>query len=376
MILTNITASSFNVIEDDSKLTIDEITINELNLEELTINSCIDYQKIFSEMSNLHTYKDLSNLSKDLFKQENLEKPVKKDYNICPLCEIPCKISDTFIICTKCGMERVYDCHAHDLYSLSIESNYNTINNSYMTFNIVGTNSYNYNRSLLKTCADYSSYRANSNKKEIINKIYQFDGNKPPMNVINETAALFDQIKQADRVYRGDGKLGVIGACLYYISIKHNLTRTPKEIAKIMGIEERFLSQGDRILQELAELSIIEIPINHKPLNDYLNMYMPILGIDSKYKQFVIDIIARAERKHLHIGHDCRLTTKVVGVLYLLTLRVPSLKYIKKDVISAECNFISISTYKKYATLICDNYKVMKKVFKRHSIPMPASFRE
>jgi Transcription factor TFIIB repeat len=344
---------------------------DEIVVDELMIDNHIDYQKIFSEMNNLCTFKDLSKAV-----ENTSEKDIsfKKEYNMCPICKIPCKISDTFIICTQCGVERVYDCHVHDLYSLSIESNYNTANNSFMTFNIVGTNSYNYNRSLLKTCADYSSYRANSNKKEIINKIYQFEGNKPPMNVINETAALFDQIKQAERVYRGDGKLGVIGACLYYVSIKNNLTRSPKEIANIMGIEERFLSQGDRVLQELAELGIIEIPTNYKPLNDYLNMYMPCLGIDDKYKQFVIDTIARAEKKHLHIRHECRLTTKVVGVLYLLTLRVPELRHIKKDTISIECN-ISKSTFIKYCTLICDNHIIMKKVFRKHHLPMDKAWR-
>lgn len=338
----------------------------------LATNVSIDCQKIFSEMNN---FDFVDTKFKELNIELDKEETKVDNFNNCPLCNLPCKVNDAYILCEKCGMERKYDCHANDLYSLSVESNYNTANNSFMTFNIIGTNSYYYNRSLLKTCADYTSYRANNNKKDIINKIYQFDGNKPPMNVINETADLFDQIKQAGRVYRGDGKLGVIGACLYYISIKNNLTRTPKEISSIMGIEERFLSQGDRILQELAELNVIEIPTNYKPLNDYLNMFMPILGIPDKYKQFVIDIIARAEKKHLHIGHECRLTTKVVGVLYILTLRVPELRYIKKDVISAECNNISKSTFIKYSSLICDNYHIMKKPFRKHLIPMPIAWK-
>ncbi len=392
-------------IQDDSK-----ILLNESEFETFMIdNTDIDCQKLFSEMKLTDVYdyntnfdskkiqineiteinnkeNNISNNTKqinddtlvidNIDNNENNNTNIGKKYNICPECQIPCKINDIFLICEQCGWQREYDCHTHDNYSLSIESNYNTTNNSFMTFNIIGTNSYYYNRSLLKTCADYTSYRANSNKKDIINKIYQYEGNKPPLNVINETADLFDKIKQAGYVYRGDGKLGVIGACLYYISIKNNLTRSPKEVAKIMGIEERFLSQGDRILQELAELNVIEIPTNYKPLNDYLNTFLPCLYIPEKYKYFIIDIIERAERKHLHIGHECRLTTKIVGVIYILTLRVPELKHIKKDTISAECNNISKSTFIKYATLIFDNYKLMKKPFRKWKIPMPVEWRD
>jgi hypothetical protein len=297
------------------------------------------------------------------------------DYKLCPGCKIQCKINDTTIICEQCGIERQYDCHTNDNYSLMVDSCYNTASNSFMSFNVVGTNAYFYQRSMMKTCADYSIYRNNSNKKDIINRIYQYEGNKPPMNVINTASDLFDQIKSNNYVFRGDGKLGVIGACLHYASIMHNLTRTPREIARIMGIDEKFLSQGDRILQELNEMGIIEIPTNYKPLEDYLNQFMPILGIPLTYKPFVIHIIARAERKHLHVNNESRLTTKVVGVLYLLTKRVPELKHIKKDVISKECNNISKSTFIRYYNLICSNYKIMKKSFRKYKIPQPKEWR-
>ena len=304
----------------------------------------------------------------------NNKSPV--DNNMCPLCNVACKIYDTFIICEQCGMERIHDIHSHDQYSMTIEDNYNTANNSFMTFNIIGKDSYCYNRSYLKTCADYSAYRNNSNRKDIIQRIDQYEGNKPPKNIVNTAARLFDQIKNAGYVYRGNGKWGVIGACLYYASIQHNLTRTPKEVAAIMGIDEKFLSQGDKTLQSLNELKVIDIQINYKPIMDYINQFFPSLGIPDKYKDFVIDTIARAERKHLHIRHESRMTTKIVGVIYLLTRRVPELKHIKKDQISIDCGNISRSTFIKYYTLICDNYKIMKKVFRKHKIHMESNWRD
>lgn len=363
-------------IKRSDKNEFDQLMINEISTSDITI----DHEKLISEMRNLlDSFNDNDFNVNDYFKNEKKKEndvEQKIDYNICPLCKIPGKINDTLIICEKCGMERMWDPHSNDVYSATVDQNYNTTNNSFMAFSIVGQGGYCYNRSLLKTCADYSVYRNSSNKKDIINRIYQYEGNKPPMNIINGTAELFDQIKNKGYVYRGDGKLGVIAACLYYVSIEHNLTRTPKEICQIFGIDEKFLSQGDRILQELNELGVINIQTNHKPLNDYLNIFLPALGIDEKYKQFIIDVIQRAERKHLHIRNESRLTTKIIGVIYLLTVRVKELNHIKKNTISEECNKISKATFIRYYTLICENYKIMKKPFRKHKIPMPADWRD
>lgn len=300
-------------------------------------------------------------------------KNIKRDYKKCPKCGIYCKISNNLIICELCGLERPWD--ENDKFSITYTQNYNTSSNSFMVFNIIGQNSYCYQRSFLKTCANYSSYRNNNNKKEIINKIYQYSGNKIPINICNLTAELFDQIKQKGYVYRGNGKWGVIGACLFYACIMHNLTRTPREIANIIGIEDRFLSQGDKILQELNELGIISIPTTFKPLGDYIDQFFSALNISMKYKQFIIDLISTAERKYLHIGNESRMTTKCIGCIYLLTRRIPALKKIKKCKISKECIKISKSTFIRYYNLLMDNPKVIKKVFKKHHIPMPVEWK-
>lgn len=357
----------------------DELLFGDLNFDKLNIAGLnefanIDTKQLINSMNSIiNSRDDMDFIHDDL--ETNTKEIIEVDHMLCPICNIPGKLTESHVICEQCGMERVFDSHQSEKYSATVDQNYNTMDKSFMTFNIIGVNSYCYNRSLLKTCADYSAYRNNSNKKEIINRIYQYEGNKPPMNIINGTADLFDQIKNKGYVFRGDGKLGVIAACLYYVSVEHNLTRTPKEISSIIGVEEKFISQGDRILQELNELNVISIKTNHKPLNDYLNMYFPSLGIPDHYRGFIIDIIARAERKHLHIRNESRMTTKVVGAIYLLTMRVPELKHITKHKISDECNKISKTTFIKYYNLLCGNYKVIRKCFRKHHIPMPTIWR-
>jgi Zn finger protein HypA/HybF involved in hydrogenase expression len=367
MILTgeqvvNISDSTISAADVDEEITLESI---------FAMHTTIDVNTI---ISNMNSALDIFN-NDDVFEKKKIKEVEKIDYKQCPSCLIPCKIHETMLICESCGLERVWDCHSHNLYSMTINQDYNT-SNSFLTFNIVGANSYCYNRSFLKTCADYTKFRDNSNRKAIVNMIYQYPGNKPPMNVVNSCADIFDQIKNKGYVYRGDGKLGVIAACLYYASIMNNLTRTPKEIAQIIGIDEKFLSNGDRILQELNELGVITIPTNYKPLDDYLDMYFPILEIPEKYKAFIKALIARAEKKHLHINNESRLTTKIIGCIYLLTRRVKELNHIKKETISLECGNISKSTFIRYYTLIVDNYKIMKKPFRKFRIPMESSWRD
>jgi transcription initiation factor TFIIIB Brf1 subunit/transcription initiation factor TFIIB len=343
--------------EDDWSILFEEIVATDIK---------IDHEKLLKEMDNTQ---DIICLEKKIDLATTII-----DYKFCPNCKTRGKILESFIICEQCGLEREWQNNG-DNYNAAIEKEHNTSQNSYMSFNIIGKGAYCYQRSLLKTCSDYSLYRNNNNKKDITNIIFQYEGSKPPTNVVNLAAELFDSIARSGRVYRKNGKKGVMAACLYYACIMQGVARAPKDIAAIMNTEERFLSQGDRILQEFNELKIISIPSCYEPLDDYLNRFFPTLGIDDKYKPFIVDLIHRVEKKHLHIRNECRTTTKCVGAIYMLTRRVKELRHIKKDTISKECNDISKSTFIKYYNLLCSNYKLIKKSFKRHGIPMPAEWK-
>ena len=300
------------------------------------------------------------------------EKIVK--YTTCSKCNIECTASDGYVYCSNCGLETpIID--DDNKFSFATEKDHNVSSNSFMSFNFIGKNSYCYQRSFLKTCANYSSFRRNNNRKDLYNYNYQYEGKKIPKNVIKLAIDIFSKIKDHNYVYRGNGKKGVLGACLFYACVMNNITKTPREIASIMEIEERFLSQGDRTIQELNEDGIINIPTILRPLKDYLDQYFPALEIPDKYKQFVFDIIERAEKKNIHIVNDSRPTTKCIGAIFLLVNRVKSLNHITKDKIISECR-ISKSTFIRYYNLLISNYKKIKPVFVKHRIPQPVAWRK
>lgn len=359
------------------------------NLENLEVLSNTD-----SDENWLDLLKDISNTSDDdddmrsiyesckntstndidLEVQVNLGNEKVPSFTICAKCNMEGQINDGSVCCVSCGLETLIVDDTNK-FSFTVDQDHNTSDNSFMSFNFIGKNSYCYQRSFLKTCANYSSFRKNNNRKDLYNYNYQYEGKKIPKNAIKLAIELFSKIKENNYVYRGNGKKGVLGACLFYACVMNHITKTPREIASVMEIEERFLSQGDRTVQELNEKGVISIPTILRPLTDYLDQYFPALDIPLKYRQFIIDIVERAEKKNIHILNDSRTTTKCIGAIFLLINRVKDLKKITKDQIVKECN-ISKSTFIRYYNLLLMNYKILKPVFKKHRIPMPASWKK
>ena len=297
-------------------------------------------------------------------------------YNRCPKCEIETQVSDGIICCSQCGYTKIIINHASNYYSSSLDMDHNTSQDSFMSFKVVGKNAYGLQKSLLKTCSNYKAFSKNTNKKDLHNFVFQYEGKKIPKNAIDLAIELFTKIKEAGYVFRGNGKRGVLGSCLFYSCVMKGITKTPREISSVMKIEERFLSSGDRVLQKLNELGVIEIPTNFDPLRHYIHQYFPALKIPPMYEEFIVALIQRAESKNIHIKNDSRMTTKCVGAIYLLTTRVKSLNHITKEDIVKECSKISKSTFNRYYTLLVENHKKIKHVFKKYGIMMPDNWKD
>jgi transcription initiation factor TFIIIB Brf1 subunit/transcription initiation factor TFIIB len=309
-------------------------------------------------------------------KEEIKFKTIVKN-NSCYICGGILCISSNILICQSCGVETQNSSNVtEEEYSISAITDCNVNSNGFMSMRVIGPGSYGYHRALLKTCANYSKYRKINTLKDMNNWNNNSKKHHIPKNVIQEANDMFAKIKERGYVFRKDGKKGVLSACLYYACYNNGISKTPSEIAQFSCIEEKFHSQGDRILHDLNERGIIEIPIKVNPIIDYIDRYIELLDIDKKYKQFIIDLIDRAEKKHIHILHDSKSNTKAVGAIYILVERVPELKKrISKDLIEKECS-ISKTTFIRYYIILMQYYKKLKKVFKRHQIPMPIEWKK
>jgi transcription initiation factor TFIIIB Brf1 subunit/transcription initiation factor TFIIB len=362
------------------KIIHNKINDNVLSNTESTDEEWINFMNSISSESDESESLNFDKITENSFSLDNnyininLEKNIDINViteNICEKCNISCKTLNGIIYCELCRME---DKIETDNITFNSENNHNTNNNSFMAFNFTGNGSYCYQRSFLKSCANYSSFRKNNNRKDMYNYNYKYEGNKLPKNVIKLAIELFSTIKDNKYVYRGNGKKGIIGACLFYACVINKITKTPREIANILGIEERFLSQGDRTIQELNEKGVINIPTILRPIDDYLNQYFALLKINMKYKPFIIDVIDRIDKKNIHIVNDSRTTTKAIGTIYLLINRLKKYKNINKEMIVKECK-ISKSTFIRYYNLLLKNNIYIRPIFKRHKIPMPNEWK-
>lgn len=325
----------------------------------------------------------LAKLSKIADAFDNADNPkftldiTDKQTNICMTCGSALYYYDSVLICNNCGEEasiRAYNTMEEE-FSTSALTECNVNAYGAMSIKMSGKNSYALNRKLYQTCANYATYRKNTTLKAMLQWNNDSTTHHIPKFVIREANDMFAKIKEHGYVFRKDGKNGVISACLYYRCYANGLTKTPSEIAQFSGIEEKFHSFGDRVLHNLHGLGIVDIPMKINPIADYVERYMELLHIDKKYKPFVVELIERAENKHIHILHDSKNSTKAIGAIYMLIQRVPELRSaISKEKIDAVIG-ISKTTFMRYYEILCKYYKRIKLVFKKHKIPMPISWR-
>lgn len=367
---------------------------NNVNLQEKgsNLNNSIDNNSIgnitdLDNSSNSNDLNDLDNLidsveipnenlhiSTDDFQKSqidfNLEANIDKNIirtHTCKSCGMD--ITNNCLTCANCGTEYI-----DSSYSCAAITDCNVNDKGFISMKIVGNNSYGLQRSLLKTCSNYCTYRKVNTLKEMNNWNAQ-STKHIPKNVIDEANEMFATIKKHKYVFRKDGKRGVLSACLYYACYANGISKTPSEIAQFSNIEEKFHSLGDRKLHDLNEKGIISIPIKINPISHYTNRYFELLGINVKYTSFIIDLISTAEKKKIHILHDSKNNTKCVGAIYMLVTRVPELRHITKDKIEQECS-ISKTTFIRYYNVLCEYYKKIKMVFKIHKIPMPIIWKD
>ena len=308
----------------------------------------------------------------------NEEDKDKKDIKFitCPSCKHNIDVMESYLTCKNCGREISNVSSATDEQYTSIENPGANVNDKgFMQMRIVGA--YGQHRALLRSSASYPLWRAAQTLRELQSwNSNSTSGKHIPKNIIEEANAMFSKIKEHGLVYRKDVKLGVLSACLYYACYANNITKTPYEISQHSRIAEKFHSAGDRILRDLNERKIIEIPDHVDPINDYINRYMQILNIPIKYAAFVKDIINKANKEKLHIIYDSKNNTKCIGAIYLLIERVPELnKTIDKDKIDKGCD-ISKTTFIKYYNLICKYFRKFVPIFIKHNIPMKKEWKE
>jgi transcription initiation factor TFIIIB Brf1 subunit/transcription initiation factor TFIIB len=265
--------------------------------------------------------------------------------------------------CEQCGIDkRIYEQKGE--YSSSITNNYNTLEDCPISIKIVGKDSYRYQKALFKYSSDYGKTQSNTTNKQL-DKCNAQSKMKLKKIILREAAGLYREIQKLKIVCRGKGRLGVLCSCTGYVCKRHDITKKPKELAMFFGIEESYLSDGDRLLRRLHADKKIDIPVHHNPKNAYLRQYFESLEINLKYKQFVSELIDKSTGMDMMGDNNSRISTKCAGAIYALIVQ-ENLKISKKQIVE-DCK-ISKSTFLRYYEYLVINRKALKPIFLKHKV--------
>lgn len=301
---------------------------------------------------------------------------VPDNINMCIECDTKLVRKDTqYCVCPKCGLQCENDIVV-DHYSNDIMCSYNNNGQSHISFKVVGhsTSAKIQNNKLMGFTSEYSILKEKKIQEKLNKCIYQINDNEDsvPQNVIDETARKYSQLQDSEEIVKRAGGLSAILASLMYNNcIELNVPRKPKTIVNIFGIQDKQLSEGDKMLRRLAQNGALDIPTGCGEYTDYIDQYFEKLKLDkyNEYKAFILELIdATSIDKIRVLNNTARPTTRCAGALSILCdrLNIP----ITKDQISVECD-ISKSTFMRFILMVeaHKNNAVIANIFKKYKVP-------
>jgi len=175
-------------------------------------------------------------------------------------------------------------------------------------------------RSLFKVFVEI----ANICNKNNINKI-----------IINEAKSLYKLISNI-KISRGNNRIGIIAACVYFACKNCNVSRSSKEISDIFDIKINILTRGcknfQNILQLNKEKNRVDISNSTKYL-DFIERFCNKLKIDNEFS-YIKKLSEKIEK--LNIINDIRPDSYAAGcILYycnINTIKVNDIIITKTDI--------------------------------------------
>jgi transcription initiation factor TFIIIB Brf1 subunit/transcription initiation factor TFIIB len=289
-----------------------------------------------------------------------------KNYKNCNECNIQMQpnINNT-LTCPSCGFIKTVIIENLE-YEPSM-AGYNTNENYHIPIKCIGKNSFQYQKYLRNNTSQYSIIQETSIKRILDKLNYKSDNFVIPKNIITNVLNQYKKIRETSKIHRGEILKGILGSLLYYECLKEGIIRKPKELAKWYDISENDLSKGDKILRDLAESGVIDLPINKDYNNEYIESYLKRMDLDIKYSNLLIELLEKIN-EHKIGNPNARLSTKISALIFLLII---SKQYpISTETISKEFD-ISISTFKTFYMEIFKNKLIIDEILQKNNIELP-----
>lgn len=282
--------------------------------------------------------------------------------------------SGTEYVCDKCGFIE------HNMVEVDVE-HHGVSSNAAVPMRIQGPRSQKHQRKLTGQTSDYRIAQKRATLEQMIAYVHRYQGNKVPMNVIEDAAKYYYAMQERHIIKRGSVREGIMASCMYRKCREYGVARKPKEIIAIFGVSQSELSQGEKILDDLHARGLLPrllMSSEEAQARSFVVRYLEALRIPKENETFATRLV-RFTIKY-NIAESSITSSKCAGAIYFLAEKYKDLN-ITREQIAAKCA-ISKSTFIRFHGAICavladkDPLKKpvrarLRQIFKRNQVPLP-----
>ena len=167
------------------------------------------------------------------------------------------------------------------------------------------------------------TYRERSLYKVFVGIANICNKNNIPTIIINEAKSLYKLISDI-KISRGNNRIGIIAACVYFACKNCNVSRSSKEISDIFDIKINILTRGCKNFQNILQLNKdknrVDISNSTKYI-DFIERFCNKLKIDNKHLNDIKKLSEEIEK--LNIINDIRPDSYAAGcILYYCNINI------------------------------------------------------
>ena len=155
--------------------------------------------------------------------------------------------------------------------------------------------------------------------------------NNISLMILNEAKSLYKIISEI-QISRGNNRKGIIAACIYFACKNCNVSRSPKELAKMFDIKTPIMTKGIKNFQEIINTSNLNTRIleaNSITSEDFIYRFCNKLSLDNDDVNKIKEIIYKINKTNL--ASEVRPDSIAAGTI-LLYCKNNVNKITKKDI--------------------------------------------
>lgn len=159
-------------------------------------------------------------------------------------------------------------------------------------------------------------------------------GDLIPASVLDKAQVMYKIVSEATS-RRGDIRLSLMAACIYYACQDRKIPRTQEQIAKVFGISTKKLTIGCNHCKEIlyAKDPVFVSEMKEETVEDIINRICSILDIHEKAKNKSIQIYEKCQRVGLLLDNTPQSSSVAIVYFVCSNMKIKKTKKVIADIV-------------------------------------------